>query len=99
MLFVPGSDYMTAEAEADTVHQNHDVLNFTQMPPFRRSDVQTACGNMHSYLAVEPDTLPSMITHKQARLVARTAELLAALKRNGKLTADGPAFSATDCAR
>lgn len=97
MLVAPGSDYGPDEAKADDAHRDQDTPNVDQMPPFRVSDVQDACGVMHAYLALEPGSPQPTIEAKQTKLLARTTALVQALTARGKLTADA-VFSADACA-
>jgi hypothetical protein len=97
MLFVPGSDYAPFEAQSDVDHQNFDTPSFDAMPPFKASDIQSACGVMFNYLTLETDTDADTVARKQQTLLARTPALVAALTEAGKLTADVQ-FSADACA-
>jgi hypothetical protein len=98
MLFVPGSDYAPDEAKADVANANHDTPDFTSLPPFKQSDVQSACNVMWNYIAWEPDSPDATIQTKQAKLLSRTPDLLSALAGAGKLTEDAP-FTLDGCQR
>jgi hypothetical protein len=93
MLVVPGSDYAPQEAIADVAHRQHDVTNFVHMPAFKASDVQNACQVMYAYIAREASATAAA---KQQKLVARSDELVTALRANGKLVDDAP-FDASAC--
>jgi len=53
-LMVPGSEYGPVEAQQQTTWKNRDVPDFADLPAFRVTDVQSACGVMFTYLAEEP---------------------------------------------
>jgi hypothetical protein len=98
-LMVPGSDYAPNEAEAEQTFQNVDLPNFADLPAFHLADISNACAVMYTYIADEGQ-LPGVtedVASKQSRLVARTGQLVQALRDDGKLDANGPAFSAANC--
>lgn len=97
MLIVPGSDYAPSEAVADIAHRDQDTPDFADLPPFKESDVQSACSVMFNYIALEPGSTPETISLKQQKLVTRSSALVAALRGNRKLTEDFT-FSPTQCA-
>ena len=96
MLIVPGSDYAPAEARAEVTYRNKDVPDFAHLPPFRASDVQSACGVIYNYIAIEPGTTPQIVQSKQTKLVTRSVLLVSALDKLNKLSKDRT-FSAAQC--
>ena len=88
MLIVPGSDYAPYEATNDIAHEQKDTPDFAHLPPFKASDIQSACGVMFHYLQLEPGSDPQTIQTKQDKLVQRSTDLVAALAAANKLTAD-----------
>lgn len=95
-LIVPGSDYAPQEALDDREHINQDTPDFSHLPPFKTSDIQSACGVMYQYLSREPGAAPDAVHTKQEKLIQRTTALVAALRGATKLTED-TTFSADDC--
>jgi hypothetical protein len=95
-LIAPGSDYDRYEAIHDDAHAGRDTPDFSDLPPFKQSDVQSACNFMWNYIQYEPQATKTTIDQKQGKLLARTPALLAALKARGKLTEDSP-FATSDC--
>ncbi len=88
MLIVPGSDYAPYEATHDIEHMQKDTPDFAHLPPFKASDVQSACGVMWSYIAIEPGSDQATIDAKHEKLIARSNDLVAKLADANKLTAD-----------
>jgi hypothetical protein len=96
MLIVPGSDYAPYEAKNDLAHRNHDTPDFAHLPPFKTSDVQSACQVMFNYIALEPDAAQAAIQQKQTKLLTRSGALLDALRAGQKLD-DDAVFSTVGC--
>jgi hypothetical protein len=98
VVFVPGSDYASEAALADKANWDRDVVDFAHMPAFDVGDIQAACGVMHDYISREAKTTPDTVARKQTKVLARTPQLITALKAKNKLSGDPKSFSSDACA-
>jgi hypothetical protein len=94
MLVVAGSEYAPREALSA---KPGDVPSFKAMPPFKETDIQSACGVMFNYIALEPGQDNAATTEKQQKLISRTGELVDGLRAVGKVKGNA-AFDSEACA-